>query len=409
MATPFHIISDSVPIPTAKLSLDPAGHPRPEWLRVKFFNGPNYQDLKRIMRTLVSTRVRERSLPNMGECGNIARRRHDFGKYLHRALALLRRAFGQAGWAPDDLEPERVAEAAQLMGLRYAGDFRQPRRSARRRRGYFCPHNRRNSRTRPGLQVEVLIPDFRGDWHALETVVRARPDVLNHNTETVPRLYRAVRKGAIYERSLESCAVQNIWRPRCRRNRTHAGPGRNARGSARRDAGSRRARHGYPYAGPVPAAHTRTSARRALRPSREFAEYKKLGEQMGFAHVESGPLCALRTTRLSRKPPPTCAKPICSPSFLYSANSSGWTKRTTADVLVWAAGTGQRKDIRALRGEILHRGEHFLARFAQAQHESCFRRHLGRQIFCTAQEFERALVNRALAHARYSRGTVSVL
>src|SRR4029077_9365071 len=55
----------------------------------------------------------------------------------------------------------------------------------------------------PGCKVEVLIPDFRGVWSALETVIAARPDVLNHNMETVPRLYRRVRKGAVYERSLE--------------------------------------------------------------------------------------------------------------------------------------------------------------------------------------------------------------
>src|SRR5260370_19625912 len=55
----------------------------------------------------------------------------------------------------------------------------------------------------PGCKVEVLIPDFRGDWNALNVVLATRPDVLNHNTETVPRLYRQVRKGALYERSLE--------------------------------------------------------------------------------------------------------------------------------------------------------------------------------------------------------------
>src|SRR5258708_19394610 len=69
MATPFHIISDSVPIPASKVSLDPAGRPRPEWLRVKFFNGPNYQDLKRIMRTLGLNTVGESArCPNIGEC-----------------------------------------------------------------------------------------------------------------------------------------------------------------------------------------------------------------------------------------------------------------------------------------------------------------------------------------------------
>src|SRR5258708_40280217 len=69
MASPFHIISNSVPAPAPGTSLDPACHPRPEWLRVKFFNGPNYPDLKRIMRTLgLNTECESARGPNMGEC-----------------------------------------------------------------------------------------------------------------------------------------------------------------------------------------------------------------------------------------------------------------------------------------------------------------------------------------------------
>src|SRR6202045_2803719 len=212
MATPFHIISNFVPgtsseaspgvtlpgIPTEPTA-DPAGHPRPEWLRVKFFNGPNYQELKRIMRTLgLNTVCESARCPNMGECWE--HRTATFmilGNICTRACGFCAVPSGKPAAPPDDQEPERVAEAAQLMGLRYAvvtsvNRDDQPDGGA----GIFA-RTIAGIRTRvPGCKVEVLIPDFRGDWSALETVMTARPDVLNHNMETVPRLYRTVRKGA---------------------------------------------------------------------------------------------------------------------------------------------------------------------------------------------------------------------
>ena len=139
--------------------------------------------------------------------------------------------------------------------------------------------------------MEVLIPDFRGDWKALETVVAARPDVLNHNTETVPRLYHEVRKGAVYARSLELL----------RRAKSLA-PDMPTKTGLMLGLGEEREE--------VLAAMQDLAAQgtdiltlgQYLQPTREhlpivryvhpdeFAEYKKLGEQMGFAHVESGPL-----------------------------------------------------------------------------------------------------------------------
>src|ERR1700675_1892071 len=206
MATPFRIISDSVPIPASNVSLDPAGHPRPAWLRVKFFNGPNYQDLKRIMRTLgLNTVCESARCPNMGECWE--HRTATFmilGNICTRACGFCAVPSGKPAAPPDEQEPERVAEAAQLMGLRYAVVTSVNRDDQPDGGAAIFARTIAEIRGRvPGCKVEVLIPDFRGDWQALETVIRARPDVLNHNTETVPRLYREVRKGALYERSLE--------------------------------------------------------------------------------------------------------------------------------------------------------------------------------------------------------------
>ena len=106
---------------------------------------------------------------------------------------------------PIDLdEPRRVAEAVAALGLRAR---RHHQRESRRRSGgrgaRFAMVIEEIRRQAPGCRVEVLIPDFQGDREAIRIVVEARPEVLNHNTETVPRLYRVVRSGARYERTLE--------------------------------------------------------------------------------------------------------------------------------------------------------------------------------------------------------------
>ena len=146
-----------------------------------------------------------------------------------RGLADLRSAERQTSGPGGEDEPERVAEAVARMGLRYAVVTSVIAMTSRMGRGNFRTHHHGDSRARAGMQVEVLIPDFRGDWNALATVMAVKPDVLNHNMETVPRLYRQVRKGAEYERSLE------LLRARGRNdsgiaheNRNDAGLGRNA-------------------------------------------------------------------------------------------------------------------------------------------------------------------------------------
>jgi lipoic acid synthetase len=294
MASPFHIISGPVAVPASGSSLDPAAHPRPEWLRVKFFNGPNYQDLKRIMRTLgLNTVCESARCPNMGECWE--HRTATFmilGNICTRACGFCAVPSGKPAGPPDEMEPERVAEAVERMGLRYAvvtsvNRDDQPDGGS----GIFARTISEIRRRVPACKVEVLIPDFRGDWNALETVIAARPDVLNHNTETVPRLYHEVRKGAVYGRSLELLRRAKTLAPEMPTKTglmLGLGEEREEVLAAMRDLAAQGTdiltlgQYLQPTREHLPIV-------RYVHPD-EFAEYKTLGEQMGFAHVESGPL-----------------------------------------------------------------------------------------------------------------------
>src|SRR5487761_197693 len=296
MASPFHIISNSVPVPTSEggAALDPATHPRPEWLRVKFFNGPNYQDLKRLMRTLQLNTVCESArCPNMGECWEHGTATFMIlGNICTRACGFCAVPSGKPAGPPDELEPDRVAEAVERMGLRYAvvtsvNRDDQPDGGA----GIFARTISEIRRRVPACKVEVLIPDFRGEWNALETVIAARPDVLNHNTETVPRLYHEVRKGAVYGRSLELLRRVKELAPKMPTKTglmLGLGEERDEVVAAMRDLAAQGTdiltlgQYMQPTREHLPIV-------RYLHPD-EFAEYKTLGEQMGFSHVESGPL-----------------------------------------------------------------------------------------------------------------------
>jgi lipoic acid synthetase len=143
----------------------------------------------------------------------------------------------------------------------------------------------------PGCKVEVLIPDFRGNWEALDVVLSASPDILNHNTETVPRLYRQVRKGAVYERSLE---LLHRSKQACPDIPTKTGMMLGL-GEAKDEVLSTMralAAQGTDiltlgqYLQPT---RDHLPVVRFVHPD-EFAEYKPLGMEMGFKHVESGPL-----------------------------------------------------------------------------------------------------------------------
>src|SRR5213082_3223514 len=201
MASPFHILCNSPPpVPP------PDAHPRPDWLRVKFFGGERFQDLKRLMRTLdLHTVCESARCPNMGECWEHgAATFMILGDICTRACGFCAVPSGRPVGPPDEDEPYRVADAVAKMGLRYAVVTSVNRDDQPDGGAHIFARTIEEIRRRvPGCKVEVLIPDFRGNWEALDIVLATKPDVLNHNTETVPRLYRQVRKGAVYERSLE--------------------------------------------------------------------------------------------------------------------------------------------------------------------------------------------------------------
>ena len=179
--------------------------PKPEWLKVRAPGSENYLRLRGIMRTLkLNTVCEDAHCPNIGECWHHGTATFMIlGDICTRACAYCAVAHGKPTELDRD-EPRRVAEAVQAMGLKYAVVTSVDRDDqADGGAGIFAETIRHIRRLMPETRVEVLIPDFKGEVGALRTVLDARPDVLNHNTETVPRLYRMARSGGKYIRTLE--------------------------------------------------------------------------------------------------------------------------------------------------------------------------------------------------------------
>src|SRR3989337_2571902 len=179
--------------------------PKPEWLKVRLPGGPNYLRLKGLMRERrLHTVCEEAHCPNIGECWEAGTATFMIlGDTCPRACAFCAVKSGRP-MAIDTREPMRVAQAVRQMGVRHAVVTSVNRDDeADGGAAIFAATIRWIRRLSPGTSVEVLIPDFEGNWDALATVMAARPEILNHNTETVPRLYRRVRPKARYERSLE--------------------------------------------------------------------------------------------------------------------------------------------------------------------------------------------------------------
>src|SRR5246500_1233434 len=178
--------------------------PKPEWLKTRAPVGENYHALKQLARSLgLHTVCESAQCPNIGECWN-----HKTATFMMLGNTCTRRcgfcAVPKGRPEPIDLdEPRRVAQAVATLGLQHAVITSVNRDddnigSAR----IFAETIREIRELMPDCHVEVLIPDFQGLEESLRIVLHAKPDVLNHNTETVPRLYRAVRSGARYERTL---------------------------------------------------------------------------------------------------------------------------------------------------------------------------------------------------------------
>jgi lipoyl synthase len=266
---------------------------RPKWLRAPAPVGQNYRELKGLVERLkLHTVCESAACPNVGECWN--RRTATFmilGNVCTRRCGFCAVQKG----APLDVdydEPRRVAEACEILGLRYAV-ITSVNRDDRKDGGaeLFAAVIQSIRERIPDCKVEVLVPDFQGSHAAMDIVMNAHPDVLNHNTETVPRLYRQVRLGAKYERSLDMLRYAKQVRPYIP---TKSGLMLGLGETKEEVLQVMRDLHAHHVDILTLGQYLRPSPKHLpiLRyiPQNEFDEYKQAGKEMGFAHVEAGPL-----------------------------------------------------------------------------------------------------------------------
>jgi lipoyl synthase len=268
-------------------------HGRPEWLKAKAPAGEGYRDIKETMRGLnLHTVCEEARCPNIGECWN--NRTATFmilGNICTRSCGFCNVLTGR----PTELdldEPYRVAEAAEKMDLKHAVITSVNRDELEDGGAAVFAETIRTIRERvPGCAVEVLTPDFKGDRDAIQTLIDARPDTFNHNIETVPRLYPAVRPQAKYGRSLEVLRyVKEINPEGLTKSGFMVGLGEAEEElhETMRDLRDHDVdiltigQYLRPSENHLPMSRYYTP--------QEFASLRKYGFELGFKHVESGPL-----------------------------------------------------------------------------------------------------------------------
>lgn len=271
------------------------GPRRPDWLKVKVPYGPNYAELKSIMREhKLHTVCEEAHCPNIGECWE--HRTATFmilGSICTRACGFCAIATGRPLSKELDLdEPCRVAEAAKLMGLRHVV-VTSVNRDDREDGGapVFAETIRQLRQQLPGCFVEVLTPDFLGNWEALAVVVAARPDIYNHNVETVPRLSRRVRSRARHPRSLELLRQVKAMAPlMLTKSGMMLGLGETWDEIIETMWELRQQRVDILTLGQYLRPSLKHLPLERYYTPDEFAQLKEEGLRMGFSHVESGPL-----------------------------------------------------------------------------------------------------------------------
>ncbi len=270
----------------------PATQRRPEWLKARIPGGEAYARLTGIMRThRLHTVCEEARCPNMGECWNSGTATFMIlGDTCTRSCGFCAVKTGRPEYGLDWDEPRRVVEAVERMGIRHVV-ITSVNRDERKDGGapIFAETIRLIQERVPGCSIEVLIPDFKGHEEALKIVLDARPNILNHNLETVPRLYRTVRPQANYRQSLE---VLDRSKKRGLRTKTGLMLGIGERTeevvAVMKDCRTfdvdilTLGQYLQPTKDHLP-------IDRYVHPD-EFAELKRIGMEMGFKHVESGPL-----------------------------------------------------------------------------------------------------------------------
>jgi len=267
---------------------------KPEWLKVKASQGPNYRELKGLVRDeQLNTVCEQAGCPNIYECWEA--REATFligGDSCTRACPFCQIHSGKPEGYDTD-EPRRVAHAIGRMGLRFAVITGVARDDLEDGGAWLFAESVRQVRALlPTCGVEVLIPDFRGQPEALRQVTDVEPDVLGHNVETVPRLYKRIRPGFTYAGSLELLARARSWLPDGCATKSNL-----ILGMGEQPAEVRQTMADLRSVGVDLLTITQylqpTKGHLNLQrfvPPEEFAELKAAAEALGFAHVESGAL-----------------------------------------------------------------------------------------------------------------------
>ena len=267
--------------------------PKPDWLKVRAPGSENYLRLKGIMRDLkLNTVCEDAHCPNIGECWHHGTATFMIlGDVCTRACAYCAVKHGRPE-ALDVHEPARVGEAVQAMALKYAVITSVDRDDLPDGGAAIFAGTIREIKARvPDCRVEVLIPDFKGEASSLRAVLDARPDILNHNTETVPRLYRMARSGGKYTRCLELLDRARRYAPGIpTKTGLMVGLGEEAHELEQvfkdlREVGVAILTIGQ-YLRP---STDHAPMTRYYHPD-EFRELKRIALGLGFAHVEAGPL-----------------------------------------------------------------------------------------------------------------------
>ena len=279
-------------LPIVDAKTDQRRHP--SWIKARIPGGGNYAELKKLMRDLqLHTVCEEARCPNIGECWNS--RTATFmilGDVCTRRCMFCAVKKGAPGGVVDTDEPRRLGEAVGYLKLKHIvitsvnrDDLTDGGASV------FAECIAEARKHRPGCTVEVLIPDLEGNWDALKVIVQARPEVLNHNTETVQRLYRRVRPYANYQQTLTLLQISKQFDAQMlTKSGIMVGLGETVTELLEtmqdiRNTGCDILTIGQ-YLSPSP---RHLPIQRYYTPE-EFDEFREAGIEMGFRHVESGPL-----------------------------------------------------------------------------------------------------------------------
>ena len=280
-------------IPLTPAAASQPRQPKPDWLKVRAPGSPSYTRLKGLIRGLnLHTVCEEAQCPNIGECWNHGTATFMIlGDVCTRACSYCAVSHGRPAQV-DAGEPVRVADAIRTLDLDYVVITSVDRDDLADGGASIFAETVRATRARlPECRIEVLIPDFRGNEAALKTVLDARPDILNHNTETVPRLYRMARSGGRYARTLELLDRARRYAPDIpTKTGLMVGLGEEYDELMATFRDLRNVGCGILTVGQ----YLRPTAQHApmvryYHPD-EFAELKRVALDMGFVHVESGPL-----------------------------------------------------------------------------------------------------------------------